>query len=380
MKNLIKFALAGFASAALALPAFSADHKEAPLISEDPSADIADIYAFVSPEDASKTVLVMTVNPFSAPTEGVNFNFSPNVLYSFRIDTNGDGKEERTVHTLFSDRLSGGQTYTVFLPDESVLLGDVTEATEEPTPNAAVIASNGGVRAFAGPRDDPFFFDFVGFSRVLAGTGGFSGADSFGGFNVSALVIELPTSMIGGGPDGILGVWGTTARRTLEIHRAPRRSLGETFEGFDFDTFITKGGFRQVERMGNPAVGTLLIPLAQKDLFNATRPRFDGTDFAPSIVASLNAIAAGFGVFPDVATLASVAVSGGDTLKYDPNVFPTAFPFGRAPADDVIDTLLSLIFQDDQGNPVLPAGDLVDANDVDFQAAFPFLAPPQQPQ
>ena len=147
-----------------------------------------------------------------------------------------------------------------------------------------------------------------------------------------------------------------------------------------FDTLRTHGRFKQVERMGNPAVATVLIPLAEKDLYNATRPRFDAEDFAGSIVESLTAIANGFGVFPDVATLASVAVSGGDTLKYDPAVSPTAFPFGRTPADDVIDTLLSLIFRDEQGTPVLPAGDLVDANDVAFPATFPFLAAPQQPQ
>ena len=257
-------------------------------------------------------------------------------------------------------------------------MGDVTEATEEPTPNDPIIVSNGDVRAFAGPRDDPFFFDFVGFSRVLAGTGGFSGRDSFGGFNVSALVIELPTSMIGGS-GGILGVWGTTSRSKFEVHRAPHRPLSETAQGIDFNTLRTMGPDKQIERMGNPVVATVLIPLAQKDLYNATQPRFDEADFAATIVASLDAIAQGFGVFPDVATLASVVVAGGDTLKYDPSVSPTAFPFGRAPQDDVIDTLLSLIFQDDQGSPVLPDGDLVDANDVPFPATFPYLAPPQQP-
>jgi hypothetical protein len=65
---------------------------------------------------------------------------------------------------------------------------------------------------FAGVRDDPFFFDLVQFNRVVSGAAtSFNdpGADTFAGFNVLAIVIELPKSVLG---DNTLGVWGTTSR------------------------------------------------------------------------------------------------------------------------------------------------------------------------
>jgi hypothetical protein len=54
---------------------------------------------------------------------------------------------------------------------------------------------------------------------------------------------------------------------------------------------------------------------------------------------------------------------------------PTAFLNGRAPADDVIDGELTLIFG--AGSPL--GSDNVDANDVAFLGAFPYLAPPHAP-
>ena len=45
----------------------SADHRDAPLSSEDPSADVNDVFVFVSPTDSSKVIFAMTVNGFSVP-------------------------------------------------------------------------------------------------------------------------------------------------------------------------------------------------------------------------------------------------------------------------------------------------------------------------
>ena len=56
-------ALALAASVVSISPSQAADHLEAPLVQADGRTDINDLYAFQSPEDPSKTVLVMTVNP-----------------------------------------------------------------------------------------------------------------------------------------------------------------------------------------------------------------------------------------------------------------------------------------------------------------------------
>src|SRR6266571_2499232 len=72
----------------------AASHREAPLISLDPTADITDFFMFRSyePGQSDKVVLIMDVIPGEEPSSGPNYwNFDPNVLYSFNIDNNGDG-------------------------------------------------------------------------------------------------------------------------------------------------------------------------------------------------------------------------------------------------------------------------------------------------
>jgi hypothetical protein len=348
--------VAALALTFLSTAAFAADHREAPLIREDAAADIADIYAFVSPNDSSKLVVAMTVNPFSAPSEAVTYAFSPGVRYRFHIGAADGSRPELLVSVDFSDPAVGPQTMSASLTrgnnEVAGFSGAVTAPTEEPVANPAIIIDGGqGIRAFAGPRDDPFFFDVVGFFRFLSGTGGFSGSDGFAGFNVSAIVIEIPLALIGDGP---LEVWGQTARSRVTLRRVGNRIQ------------VERGPYRRIERMGNPAVNTALIPAGLKDAFNVSRPSDDAEDFAPAIVASLMSLGTND---ENIGILASVAVP--DTLKIDPSV-PTQYPNGRAPSDDVIDTLLFFIFNQTS----VPDG--VDANDVAFGSEFPFLADPQQ--
>ena len=69
----------------------AASHREAPLISLDPSADITDFFFFRSyePGMANRVVLIMDVMS-EEPSSGPNYwNFDPNVTYSFGLDTNG---------------------------------------------------------------------------------------------------------------------------------------------------------------------------------------------------------------------------------------------------------------------------------------------------
>src|SRR5262249_45402879 len=54
----------------------TADHRDAPGISEDVRADLADVYSFVNPNNGN-IVLAMTVNPFTVPG-AIGVNFSPN--------------------------------------------------------------------------------------------------------------------------------------------------------------------------------------------------------------------------------------------------------------------------------------------------------------
>jgi Domain of unknown function (DUF4331) len=75
----------------------AASHREAPLISLDPAADITDFFMFRSyePGKDDKVVLIMNVFPGGEPSSGPNyFTFDPNVRYQFRLDTTGNGRAE----------------------------------------------------------------------------------------------------------------------------------------------------------------------------------------------------------------------------------------------------------------------------------------------
>ena len=341
--------VAGLGLLAAGLPALAADHREAPAISEQPVADINDIYAFRDPADAGTLVLVMTVNPLSDPDFAGSYAFSPGVLYRFGIDNTGDAVFEHNIDIVFGRPSAPGvQRFRARFPDTAVFAGDVTPPSTPNDPQIVDGPAGSGISVFAGPRDDPFFFDGVGFNRFRA-TGDpaeFRGIDSFADFNVSAIVVALPVDLVSDGSDQ-LDISGFT------FNRRP-------------GTFQPVG--RALDRTGNPGVSTALVPFAQKNRFNRTRPQNDAAIWADILVSSLTDL----GTSPDnIGILASAAVP--DTLKLDLNQ-PDGFPNGRLPEDDVIETLFGLIFN---GGP--PIDDGVDENDEEFLDEFPFLASPFQP-
>jgi len=64
---------------------WGADHAESPIVESDQGADIADLYAFVDPNDNSRTILAFDVHGFIVPGENSNLAaFDPDVrLVSF---------------------------------------------------------------------------------------------------------------------------------------------------------------------------------------------------------------------------------------------------------------------------------------------------------
>ena len=87
---------------------------------------------------------------------------------------------------------------------------DITEYGESPD-----IEEDDGIKIFAGPRDDPFFFDFNQYSAILGGTAtGFNdpGSDTFAGTNVMSTVVEVPKTMLGSA--STINVWVETKRKS----------------------------------------------------------------------------------------------------------------------------------------------------------------------
>ncbi len=72
------------------LTATASSHREAPLISQDPTADNTDVYAYTH---GSNVVLVANYIGLEQPASGPNFHrFGDDVLYQLHVDNVGDGQ------------------------------------------------------------------------------------------------------------------------------------------------------------------------------------------------------------------------------------------------------------------------------------------------
>lgn len=200
----------------------ASDHKDSMLLAGDPAADIADMYTFRSPTNPANVVLAMTVSGFIPPSEASTTFFDPNVLYQWKIDNDGDAVEDLVIQA-FVTGTGGHQVMHFRGPAKPSELGSTTRVIDgaetatvavsnTPTP---IVATRDGMTVFAGVRDDPFFFDLVQFKHIIAGQATAfrnPGVDTFAGTNVLAIVVELPSSRLGGTK---LGVWGSTSRPQL---------------------------------------------------------------------------------------------------------------------------------------------------------------------
>jgi hypothetical protein len=75
--------------------AVASSHREAPGIAKDPTADITDLYAFVSPDKTDTVTIIGNWIPFQEPAGGPNFYpFDDSAHYFLRVDNNGDGVED----------------------------------------------------------------------------------------------------------------------------------------------------------------------------------------------------------------------------------------------------------------------------------------------
>ncbi len=302
----------------------ASSHREAPAISRDPSADITDFYMFRNPNDSSKVVFIMNVLPLQAPYSGPNFhNFDDDVLYQIHIDNEGDGQEDisfqfQTSTTynipdtfLYNDGVAFGvgnggvqgvdgiedvniaQTYTLTRVDDGqstvIGQGDVAPANVgprsmivggyDPTDSAGGIittthtysATVGGTNYsyFAGPRQEEFFVD-LGRTFDLLGVGVATNSNSLYGFNVHSIAIEVDADSLtrdGQAPSSarqneVIAAWSTTSRRALTVRRADA-------------SHKDRGEWVQVSRLGMPLVNEAVLPISEKDKFNASHPSDD---------------------------------------------------------------------------------------------------------
>ena len=306
MKNFVKLFTAVLVCFILTqTTVFASSHREAPLIAYDPVADNTDVYAFRSPIDTNKVILIADYIPFELPQGGPNYyNFGQNVRYEIHVKnsatTTGDDITYRFTFTainedpttFFNIRLGKQNlktTYTLERGDNAgnfitILTGGVVppnnigpRSIEDATVGLgklydtlaqnAIMTSTTGERVFCGPRDDPFFVDLGGAFDV--GNFRTPGRDGLAKFNVHSIVVEAPISTLQKGglttkqatsildSNFVIGVWASASR--------PAMSTFDTTGG----PATTSGNFIQVSRLGMPLTNEVINPIGQKDQWNS---------------------------------------------------------------------------------------------------------------
>ncbi len=315
----------------------ASSHREAPLISEDPLADNTDLYAFVSPDRPDTVTIIANYIPMETPASGPGFwSFDPNAVYNIYVDNTGDAVPDVSFEFRFrntvrndgtflahlgtagmgTDGTSGGdavisslndpdfntrQTYSVTMTTlgrrtpfgrsggSVTTLG--TDLVVPPfnigpgaTPNyerdlasRAVYDLPGGIKVFAGPRDDPFFIDLGAiFDRLelrpLGAFGDPAGRDTIAGFANHAICLQIPIALLTStrqmpsgpaDPAAVIGIYANAMRPAMKVLQSDGARPDVT------------GPLVQVSRLGNPLVNELFSPLKTRDKWNSTRPADD---------------------------------------------------------------------------------------------------------
>lgn len=346
-------------------------HREAPEISKDPVADNTDVYAFVSPDKPDTVTLIANFIPGQAPDGGPNFyEFGDEVLYAIKIDNTGDGKPDVTyefrfqttvrntetflyntgqILTLDSANWNRPQTYCV---TQRTHKGSRVLATDVPCPPcnvglrstpdyaglaaAAVHPLDGGGQVFAGQRNDPFFVDlgsifdlgtlrpFENLHLIPSATA--AGVEGLASLSVHTIALQVPKTDLTrrhhqptdpARADSVIGVWATASRRKVLIRG---KGDGENIES---------GPWVQVSRLGMPLINEVIIPMGDKDDWNAETPDADSefTHYYETPELARLLVALYPGVFPNLDALNSSGKKRADLVA----ILLTGLPAGVVP-------------------------------------------------
>lgn len=318
-------------------PDFSFPHGDARV-------DHCDLFAFPSPEDASRSVLAIDVHPsfgINPPGPTTAEPFAPGAVYELKVDTNDDGVADVAFRVRVSAR-DGAQSATVRRVEGARAAGAgddgeilVEDAPVSTGPEARVIET-GRYRFFAGWRSDPFFFDAEGVLNDFQ----FTGQDFFADKDVCSIVLEVPNDALRA--SGGVAMW----HRTLV-------PAGDTAEGWV-----------QADRGARPSQAVFFCPGEEKGEYLGGEPATD-TRFLDSFAHVLEHS----GGYPpeDAKRVAGTLLP--DVLPYDPSR-PVAYPGnGRTLTDDVADHFLELF----TNGKVKDAGP---GPHTDLLDEFPYLGSP----
>lgn len=293
----------------------ASSHREAPLISSDPLADNADLYAFRSPDNPNMITIIATYVPLQLPHGGPNYyTFGENVRYEIHVDNDvsnpGDeiiyrftfkvvnedpttffnirlGKQNQKTTYLLERSTDGGQSFQKivtngYVPPYNIGPRSIESPVGLNTSYASlfqkgITSSHTGETVFAGPVDDPFFVDLGGiFDLGDAPRQMGRPVDGLACYNVSAIAIQIPIStLLKKGapstpatildPNYVIGVWASASRPSMT-------TLSSTADP------AFSGDWVQVSRLGMPLTNEAVIAIGDKDYWNSLSPYEEITD------------------------------------------------------------------------------------------------------
>lgn len=303
----------------------SSSHREAPLIAFDPQADNTDVYAFRSPDNPDKVVIIADYIPFQLPHGGPNYyTFGQNVRYEIHVDNNTDTPGDDITYrftfkvvnqdpsTFFNIRLGQQNQYTTYTCERSMDGGAsfttiVSNGIVPPNNigprsiesmvglnainynslmTSAISTATTGEKVFCGPVDDPFYVDLGGAfdlgdlprqnSRVH---------DGLSHYNVHAICLQVDISTLQKNhktaaqaanildADYVIGVWASASR--LATKTLNTAAGGSPFNPLGGGTFTETGNWVQVSRLGMPLTNEVVVAIGKKDYWNSLTPYQD---------------------------------------------------------------------------------------------------------
>ena len=416
-------------------PVSASSHREAPGILSTPQVDGTDFYMFRSYEEGRDGFVTLIANyiPLQDPYGGPNyFPPDPNAFYNVHITNDGDVEEDLTFRfqveiglspfnltvgdesvdiplvnagpfggELGEDALTQTLTYSLRLirgnvndPDSIEFVTNVVGGATrfgmpfdniggKSIPDYGAYASSfihditipgcePGGRVLVGQRREPFavnlgeIFDLINITNPVGNPDAVRSdtADK----NITSFVLEVPIDCLTGDGGPVIGGWTTASlRRNRTFIDNP------TFEAPD-EQF---GSFVQVSRLGNPLVNEVAIGLPAKNLFNASHPRDDGSNFLqyvtsptlpeilellfPNAVEAPNNFPRGDLVETFLTGIGGINQDGstGEILRLNTSIAPAprdlqnrlgviggdlgGYPNGRRPGDDAVDISLRVL-------------------------------------
>ncbi len=316
--------------------------------------DLCDLYAFTSPANPDRIVLILNANPNADALH-------PEAIYRLAIDNDGDLLNDIAFSYVFSEPQDGRQTVDVFMATglearsvEAVGTKIFSEVPVSFVGDEPHIATSGDITFFAGARSDAFFFDFDGIKNLFDTSGGrnftalhlddespWTGVDSNTEANVFSTAIELPTAQLGADPD--IRIWGRCSVRV-------------------------NGELEHVDRAGHPSVSSFFNTDDTKLEYNASEPVNDKARWTDMFVHLMGHT----GGYTRTEAIEAIENEGTlpDMLHFNPSL-PGNYPNGRVFADDVIDYRLAFLTKGDA-----PPSGL--SPHTDTLTEFPYLGPPHQ--